>query len=76
MTVNQFFCIQATFGIEQYQCCVGMEGFSHMLTFCISLILPSICERNKEQRQSLFSGMDYWNGLLEWTTGMDYWNAL
>ena len=20
--------------------------------------------------QSLFSGMDYWNGLLEWTTGM------
>ena len=20
--------------------------------------------------------MDYWNGLLEWTTGMDYWNGL
>ena len=22
--------------------------------------------------QSLFSGMDYWNGLLEWTTGMPF----
>ena len=22
------------------------------------------------------TGMDYWNGLLEWTTGMDYWNGL
>ena len=20
--------------------------------------------------------MDYWNGLLDWTTGMDYWNGL
>ena len=22
--------------------------------------------------QSLFSGMGYWNGLLEWTTGMPF----
>ena len=20
--------------------------------------------------------MDYWNGLLDWTTGMDYWTGL
>ena len=22
---------------------------------------------------SLFSGLDYWTGLLDWTTGLDYW---
>ena len=22
------------------------------------------------------SGMEWWNGLLEWTTGMEYWNGL
>ena len=25
---------------------------------------------------SLFSGLDYWTGLLDWTTGLDYWNGL
>ena len=25
---------------------------------------------------SVIGGLDYWNGLLEWTTGMDYWNGL
>ena len=24
-------------------------------------------------RPSLFSGLDYWTGLLDWTTGLDYW---
>ena len=28
--------------------------------------------RKAQPRQSLFSGMDYWNGLLEWTTGMPF----
>ena len=22
---------------------------------------------------SLFSGLDYWTGLLDWTTGLNYW---
>ena len=22
------------------------------------------------------SGMDYWNGTLDWTTGLDYWTEL
>ena len=21
------------------------------------------------------TGMEYWNGILEWTTGMDHWNT-
>ena len=25
---------------------------------------------------SLFSGLDYWTGLLDWTTGLDYWTGL
>ena len=24
---------------------------------------------------SIITGLDYWNGLLEWTTGMDYWTS-
>ena len=23
-----------------------------------------------------FTGLDYWTGLLDWTTGLDYWNGL
>ena len=25
---------------------------------------------------SLFTGVDYWTGLLDWTTGLDYWTDL
>ena len=25
---------------------------------------------------SLFNGLDYWTGLLDWTTGLDYWTGL
>ena len=36
--------------------------------------------RNKPEseflRPSLFSGLDYWTGLLDWTTGLDYWTGL
>jgi len=24
----------------------------------------------------LFTGLDYWTGLLDWTTGLDYWTGL
>ena len=23
-----------------------------------------------------YTGLDYWTGLLDWTTGPDYWNGL
>ena len=43
---------------------------------CISLELQvrtgSNLETRYRYRQSLFSGIDYWNGLLEWTTGMPF----
>ena len=26
--------------------------------------------------ESVNSGLDYWNGLLEWITGLDYWTDL
>jgi hypothetical protein len=25
---------------------------------------------------SAFSGLEYWNGLLEWSTGVEYWTAV
>jgi len=27
-------------------------------------------------QESLFTGLDYWTGLLDWTTGLDYWTGL
>ena len=24
----------------------------------------------------VFTGLDYWTGLLDWTTGLDYWTGL
>ena len=24
----------------------------------------------------LFTGLDYWTGILDWTTGLDYWTGL
>jgi hypothetical protein len=25
---------------------------------------------------SAFSGLEYWNGVLEWSTGMEYWTGV
>ena len=25
---------------------------------------------------SLFTGLDYWTGLLDWNTGLDYWTGI
>jgi hypothetical protein len=25
---------------------------------------------------SAFSGLEYWNGVLEWSTGMEYWTEV
>ena len=30
------------------------------------------CVLAKSLRLSVIGGLDYWNGLLEWTTGMDF----
>ena len=27
-------------------------------------------------RVFVFTGLDYWTGLLDWTTGLDYWTDL
>jgi len=27
-------------------------------------------------RVSTIAGLDYWTGLLDWTTGLDYWTGL
>ena len=27
-------------------------------------------------RWLLFSGLDYWTGILDWTTGLEYWTGL
>ena len=29
--------------------------------------------QGSNNRVSLFTGLDYWTGLLDWTTGLDYW---
>ena len=31
-----------------------------------------ICESTVDRWLSVIGGLDYWNGLLEWTTGMDF----
>ena len=27
-------------------------------------------------RLLLFTGLDYWTGILDWTTGLEYWTGL
>ena len=49
---------------------IQLEIFSSWLSINDLPYSPNMAQ---EVRQSLFSGMDYWNGLLlEWTTGMPF----
>ena len=49
------------------------------LTECIHLAMwqdKSWFQFRSSIRQCLFTGLDYWTGLLDWTTGLDYWTGL
>ena len=40
---------------------------------CSQNACPSLAFLRREYE---FSGLDYWTGLLDWTTGLDYWIGL
>ena len=37
---------------------------------------PHLHSNNYYSRVYEFTGLDYWTGLLDWTTGLDYWTGL
>ena len=39
-----------------------------------SPVLYKIC--NLHKWLSLFTGLDYWTGILDWNTGLDYWTEV
>ena len=43
----------------------------NQLTFAAWILAHRFLQQLR--RPSLFSGLDYWTGLLDWTTGLDYW---
>ena len=47
---------------------------------CVShackFVCPLMHEGCEMQRVYPFTGLDYWTGLLDWTTGLDYWTGL
>ena len=32
--------------------------------------------KSMQTRATVITGLDYWTGLLDWTTGLDYWTGL
>ena len=56
----------------QSQTLARMRGGFTWLRYTCSKLLPLV-QKLKEVRQCLFTGLDCWTGLLDWTIGLDYW---
>ena len=50
----------------------AVSGQTGITVSCIKHVIQVYLKKNTIRRLSVIGGLDYWNGLLEWTTGMDF----
>ena len=44
----------------------------------LELAHASVADKDRQTQMgaSVITGLDYWTGLLDWTTGLDYWTRI
>ena len=60
------------FSLSIYRCCQRVSGSDQYYRLVWRSLLPLVAQWGVFIQ---WIGMDYWNGILEWTTGLLEWNT-
>ena len=66
---NKYLCTTIQYTVEMFNLHIDLKCYVVIDNSAASILLTIF-------RVFVFTGLDYWTGLLDWTTGLDYWTGL